>query len=173
VVGRRADWVAGKKRGGVMTGCERGVVGLGAVLLLAACNSISGADEITFDDDDGEGEGGVANAGGMGQGGVMNMPGAGGTTSDGPATTSGATTTNGATVTSAEASSGSGTSPCEYPAGPYGVAEGQTVPPMLTWQGYAEGPSSDGVVTITMSDYFDCDGTKGIDALMVDTSQFG
>jgi hypothetical protein len=61
--------------------------------------------------------------------------------------------------------------PCEYPPPPYGVAQGQVVPPTLSWQGYAPGNGS--VTTVSIQDFFDCDGTKGIRAVMVDTSQYG
>ena len=66
---------------------------------------------------------------------------------------------------------GGGTAPCVYPAGPYGVAQGHTVPPTLSWQVYA--PNSDTPSTLKMEDLFDCDGTHGRDVVIVDTSQFG
>ncbi len=66
---------------------------------------------------------------------------------------------------------GAGPVACEYPQGPYGVGQGQTVPPTLSWQGYA--PNSNSVSTITSEDFFDCDGLRGIDAVLIDTSQFG
>jgi len=44
--------------------------------------------------------------------------------------------------------------------------------PSLSWQGYGEGPANQ-VTTISIQDYFDCDGSKGIHALMVETSQYG
>jgi hypothetical protein len=57
---------------------------------------------------------------------------------------------------------------CSYPAGPYGSLAGQTVDPGLTWRGYqgdARTPS-----TVSVEDYLDCDGSKGIRALVVDQS---
>jgi len=45
---------------------------------------------------------------------------------------------------------------------------GTTAAPNLTWQGYEEGSSQ--VSTISILDYFDCDGSKGINALLVDVS---
>ncbi len=55
-----------------------------------------------------------------------------------------------------------------YPKGPYGVNLGDTLNPHLSWAGYA--PQSSTVTSLTMSDLWDCDGSKGIDALMIDTS---
>jgi hypothetical protein len=57
---------------------------------------------------------------------------------------------------------------CPYPSGPYGTMMGQVVSPSLTWQGYAEGSSN--LTTIKATDYFDCDGSKGINALVFDES---
>jgi hypothetical protein len=65
---------------------------------------------------------------------------------------------------------GAGGSPpppgCTYPAGPYGTSKGATVSPDLQWQGYL--PGTDTATTIKITDFFDCDGTKGINALLVD-----
>jgi hypothetical protein len=55
-----------------------------------------------------------------------------------------------------------------YPKGPYGTAVGNVLDPTLTWQGYAANQTT--VATLTLSDLFDCDGSKGIDALIFDTS---
>jgi hypothetical protein len=58
--------------------------------------------------------------------------------------------------------------PCQYPPGPYGKTQGSTLAPTLTWQGYAPGSSS--VSTVNITDFFDCDGSKGINALAIDES---
>jgi hypothetical protein len=60
-----------------------------------------------------------------------------------------------------------GTSPtvCNYPPGPYGTSIGATVSPNLTWQGYR--PDTDQVAPISIQDYFDCDGTRGVNALLL------
>ena len=92
------------------------------------------------------------------------------------ATTTGATSGAGGMTTAttgmaAATSSGSGSNPCQYPAGPYGVGQGQTVPPSLSWQGYAPGASSPS--TLSIQEFFDCDGAKGIHAILFDTSQYG
>ncbi|MEJ7731103.1 MAG: hypothetical protein WKG00_18045 [Polyangiaceae bacterium] len=42
------------------------------------------------------------------------------------------------------------------------------LPPTLSWQGFAENTSQAGLVSIT--DYFDCDGSKGVHALLFITS---
>lgn len=60
------------------------------------------------------------------------------------------------------------TSKCTYPAGPYGSKLGQVLDPTLQWQGYAPGASSPS--TLKMTDLYDCDGSKGINALVFDTA---
>lgn len=57
---------------------------------------------------------------------------------------------------------------CTYPAGPYGDQPGDIVDGTLSWQGYVDDATQPS--TVTMADYFDCDGTKGIRALLVDES---
>lgn len=57
---------------------------------------------------------------------------------------------------------------CEYPeAAEYGYEVGDIVPPTLSWVGTTE---SGEVATISIKDYQDCDGTRGINALLVDQS---
>ena len=60
---------------------------------------------------------------------------------------------------------------CEYPAGNPGVDVSQTVPREHQWTGWAPGASAPDTVYIT--EFFDCDGSKGIDAVIFDTSQYG
>jgi thiol-disulfide isomerase/thioredoxin len=62
----------------------------------------------------------------------------------------------------------SGDVQCAYPMGPYGEQSGQTVPPGLTWQGYQDQRPTAG--TVSIEDYLDCDGKKGVRALLVDQS---
>ncbi len=45
---------------------------------------------------------------------------------------------------------------------------GDVLDPSLQWQGYAPGAST--VSTIKITDFFDCDGTKGVNALLLDAS---
>ncbi len=60
---------------------------------------------------------------------------------------------------------------CEYPAGPYGVELGDILSPELAWQGLI--PHADSIRTIRADNFFDCDGSLGIHALLIDTSQYG
>lgn len=63
---------------------------------------------------------------------------------------------------------GGATTQCAYPSGPYGVQVGATVQPTLSWQGFPEGQSQ--ATTISIQDYFDCDGTRGVNAILVTQS---
>lgn len=68
------------------------------------------------------------------------------------------------------ASSSSGPQPklCTYPTGQWDHKVGGTVAQTLNWQGMVE--NSDAMTTIKAEDYLDCDGSKGINALLIDTS---
>jgi hypothetical protein len=63
---------------------------------------------------------------------------------------------------------GAGASECPYPSGPYGTAVGDVLDPTLAWQAYAPGATAPS--TLRISDLFDCDGSKGINAVVFDTS---
>jgi len=68
-------------------------------------------------------------------------------------------------------SSGTGSSSgasCTYPAGPYGTVVGSVVDPSLHWQGFVD--DSGQAQDVSMRDYFDCDGSKGVRALLLDES---
>jgi len=65
-------------------------------------------------------------------------------------------------------SSGATPTACTYPAGPYGTNEGDVVDPSLTWQGYVGNAGSPSTVAITS--YYDCDGSHGVRALLLDES---
>jgi hypothetical protein len=104
-------------------------------------------------------------------------PGATSVATTGPttaATTSGAggasTSTSVSTSASTAASSGAG-GMVAWPAGPYGVAQGKTIPENMSFSGYPEGSSQPG--TIAMKSWYDPDGSKGIHGILVTTSQFG
>lgn len=131
---------------------------MGAMSLFA-CNSITGSDDVQFDDDDDGGSQVASSGNGSGSGATTGSTG-------GMAGVGGNATTTGAT-----SGAGAGPQNCTYPAGPYGVDQGEVVPPTISWQGYAPGASSPS--TITMQDLFDCDGSRGIHAVIVDTSQYG
>ncbi|MFP6683380.1 MAG: hypothetical protein VB934_01655, partial [Polyangiaceae bacterium] len=132
-------------------------------LSLTACNALTGVDDIYLTDDMGDIAGATAQTatssatGGdtTGQGGAS----AASVGSTGAATSGAGGMTTATTGMAAATSSGSGAGPCQYPAGPYGVGQGQTVPPNLSWQGYAPGASSPS--TISIQQFFDCDGAKG------------
>ena len=55
-----------------------------------------------------------------------------------------------------------------YPDGPYGTGVGKIVNPGLAWKGYL--PNQADVSTITPADLYDCDGSKGIDAIVFDVA---
>jgi hypothetical protein len=57
---------------------------------------------------------------------------------------------------------------CAYPAGPYGTQVGDLVDGSLTWAGYVDDAGQP--TNVTMADYYDCDGSKGINAVLVDES---
>jgi hypothetical protein len=54
---------------------------------------------------------------------------------------------------------------CTYPAGPYGVAVGSVLSPTLEWAGYAPGATASS--TLKTTNIYDCDGKKGINAIVV------
>jgi hypothetical protein len=129
------------------------------------CNSITGADgllidhEIEEDDgDDGDGDGDTTGGdptGGQG-GATAAAAGPGATTSAGPGGT-------GASGPGATASSGG--PQCDYPTSNVGITIGATVSGNLSWQGYPEGSSQ--AATISIQDYYDCDGSKGVNAILL------
>jgi hypothetical protein len=55
-----------------------------------------------------------------------------------------------------------------YPPGPYGVTYGSILAPTIQWQAYAPGATTP--TTLTMTDLYDPLGTKGINAIVFDTS---
>jgi hypothetical protein len=55
-----------------------------------------------------------------------------------------------------------------YPQGPYGTSVGKVVNPGLSWQGYL--PNATSASTVTPGDLFDCDGSKGINAVLIDVA---
>lgn len=144
---------------GRRTWCAVALVALGVPGLLA-CNMITGADGVALADDDG---GVSANAAGPGA--TTAGPAAG------PSVGNGGSTVNGAGGSTANTGAGAGPTECIYPPPPYGVAQGQVLPPTLSWQGFAPGASTPS--TINVEDFFDCDGSRDIDAVVFDTAQFG
>ena len=68
----------------------------------------------------------------------------------------------------APAADSGGTGSCSYPEGTTGTGAGQLVESGFNWQGYA--PNQTSPSTISMADLFDCDGSKGINAIIFDVS---
>jgi len=118
----------------------------GGLMLATACNAITGAGDLRLRDVDEE-EDEDNNNGGTTQG-TGGMGGAGGA---------------------------DGGTACAYPDPPvdgvYGKEIGDTISNSYTWQGYAEG-TTDSTQTspIAIDSYLDCDGSRGINALMIATS---
>ena len=61
-----------------------------------------------------------------------------------------------------------GATACTYPAGPYGTHVGDVVDPSLSWQGYLDDGTQ--AQPVTIGEYLDCDGSKGVNALLLDES---
>jgi hypothetical protein len=55
-----------------------------------------------------------------------------------------------------------------YPSGPYGVTVGKVLDPTLEWQGFA--PNATTPSTVKITDLWDPDGSKGINAVVIDSS---
>jgi hypothetical protein len=64
---------------------------------------------------------------------------------------------------------------CAYPGGPnFGVAMNMIVPSNKQWDGYAELTDTNAPAQHHgIGEFFDCDGSRGINAVVVDTSQYG
>ena len=151
----------------------------------AACNAITGASDVEFDPEmhgsagSASGSGGANGAStGSWNGGETSGSGVGSSTAtSGVGSTVGAGGAN-STASNSSASSvvASSSAACSggavaWPAGPYGVTIGKTVPESLSWAGYVEGSKSP--ATLSLKSWYDPDGTKGIEAILVITSQFG
>jgi hypothetical protein len=172
-----------------------------ALVVTAACNGITGASSIELDPEvhgstsTGSGWGGAdgasvgspsvattgagevasasvtsAVAGGGGASSTTSVGSASVVGSSSVASSSAMSSVAASTAVSSAASTGSG-GPVAWPAGPYGVNTGKTVPEKLTWDGYPDGPG--GATTLAIKDWYDPDGTKGIHAILVITSQYG
>ncbi len=60
---------------------------------------------------------------------------------------------------------------CAYPQGAaHGVQVSQVIPVATGWTGL---PPNEGERQFQLAEYFDCDGTKGVDAILISTSQYG
>lgn len=135
---------------------------------LAACNSVTGASGIEFVDGAG-GQTGSSTTNGATTVAATTAASTGGGASAATGASAGATASTGATAVASSSSTGSA---CVYPDGPYGVSTGKVIPPTLNWKdGYPAGAFDQG--TLSSQELFDCDGSKGINAILFDTSQFG
>ncbi|RLB62184.1 MAG: hypothetical protein DRI90_09635 [Deltaproteobacteria bacterium] len=64
-----------------------------------------------------------------------------------------------------------GSSACSWPSGVnFGIDEGKTLGPGFEWEGYAEGCPTPS--TISIADFYDCDGSRGINAIYLSSSRF-
>ncbi len=64
-----------------------------------------------------------------------------------------------------------GPPPCDWPSNHRGVGVGDFVPPTLAWQGLGPGEAQEREIRI--QEFFDCDGSRGIHAVLLITSQYG
>lgn len=133
-----------------------------ATLAFAACSSITGVDSLVLYGEnpppDGDGGGGAADTGT----GAADPTGGG---ADPSATAGAGGAPGGHTGGGGSTATSGGPGDCKYPTSGFGVNVGNHVQGDLAWQGYAEGADAPG--TISIQDYFDCDGSKGINALLI------
>ena len=153
----------------------------------AACNAITGASDVEFDPEmhgsagSASGSGGANGAStgswndgetsGSGVGSSTATSGVGSTVGAGGANSTASNSSASSVVASSSAASSGSGGAVAWPAGPYGVTIGKTVPESLSWAGYVEGSKSP--ATLSLQSWYDPDGTKGIEAILVITSQFG
>lgn len=61
---------------------------------------------------------------------------------------------------------------CAYPVGGMvGIDQGMIVPVTHSWRGYKRGETE--ARDVPVAEFFDCDGSRHIDAVIFDTSQYG
>ncbi|MFO0587537.1 MAG: hypothetical protein U0441_08360 [Polyangiaceae bacterium] len=147
-------------------------------VLVAGCNSLTGVQDLTLYGADANGGSGGAPSNGGGASDTAGAAHPDGSGAGDPGTTTGETTTGDTTTgetptgetTTGDTTTSTTTSPvdCQYPNGPTGVNVGNIVSGNLAWQGFPEGAAALGSVSI--QDYFDCDGSKGINAILIDSS---
>jgi hypothetical protein len=68
----------------------------------------------------------------------------------------------------AAAAADDGATGCAYPSGPYGITVGKVLDPSLSWQGFI--PAATASSTVKITDLYDCDGSKGVNALVIETA---
>jgi len=86
---------------------------------------------------------------------------------------SGAGTSTGGSIAQGGAGGSGGALPtvCDYPTGPYGPSVGMTVSKYQSYNGYA--PGGQQPTDFRIAELHDCDGTHGVDAILVVTTQYG
>ncbi len=146
------------------------LVALAGGSVLTGCNALTGADSIELSDELGDDAGGGGATGGNGATAGAGQTGSGQAGSGQAGSGQAASGQAGSGQTGSGASTGAGMD-CMWPAGPYGVGQGDTLPSGKSWQGYAAGSTQAG--TVALADFYDCDGSRGINAVLFDTSQFG
>ncbi|HMR05427.1 MAG TPA: redoxin domain-containing protein [Polyangiaceae bacterium] len=139
---------------------------------LEFCLCATGKIDGCFEACDGPGGGGGSPQGTGGvPSGTGGAPGAGGVAAGGSPAAGGAPSAGGGPG-SGGAPAGSGgnnnTSCSGWPGGASGPALGQTLPQSLSWQGFTGGSGSPSSTNI--ADYYDCDGKKGINAILFITA---
>lgn len=144
-------------------------------LLLLGCNLLTGADDLRAgrddDDDDVQHTTSETVPAGGGGGAGNTAVGAGGTQAGGQAPTGGQGTGAGPSQGgTGQGGTGAGPTECMWPPGPYGIDVGQTLPEALSWQGYRAHSSAVEVISIT--EYFDCDGSQGIHAVLLSSQSW-
>jgi thiol-disulfide isomerase/thioredoxin len=133
-----------------------GAFGAGAALLaaglLTGCNSLTGASSLVE-----EGGGGAES--------ILRKAETTASASSGNAAAATGSTGEG----TGSGSTSTGVAPgCVYPKTGYGVMKGDTVRSGLTWQAYGAGAAQ--IETINIEDFYDCNGSLGIDAILLDSS---
>jgi thiol-disulfide isomerase/thioredoxin len=115
----------------------------GAASIASGCNGITGSGDLT-----------VINGGtGASAGTAAGAGGAGGAGSE------------------SSSSTGMPMTQCVYPTAGLGFGVGKVVPPHHTWKGFPDNSLATSTpVDVAFDDYYDCDGSKGVNALLVDTS---
>lgn len=140
------------------------------LLSAAACNSLTGAGDLVIEEEESERSSGDDSSVSTGSDDIDPSTTTTSSTGGGDGTGGGhpdPASTSAATTTAASSSSGGGVV-CDYPDSGFGVNVGKYVKSSLAWQGYPKG--SNQLSTLTAEDLFDCDGSKGINAILIITS---
>lgn len=124
----------------------------------------SGGDEPWTPDASGGNGGTGGDPGTGGTAGTGGDPGEGGSATGGSSTGGSGPAGSGGSAGSTGGSGGGGTI-CNYPTGGFGTSPGSVVSPSVSWDGFPPGASSS--TSIQAQSFYDCDGTQGINALLI------